>query len=402
MMPAPLSRAAKQGISWSSRRRGRIPSSVATRFASADWDCAEADPVFNLHPYPARFVRQLPLLALDLLKPTVGVIDPFCGSGTTLEASSMKGLRSAGVDLNPIACLISRVRVSSWRPEDEEIAARHAKDLVEGAKNVSDRVLEDLRSTIPRVDHWFEPWAQRLLAGATNYLNGLDPDDPWHDRLALSISSTVVRISRQDSDTRYAAVAKDLGENEGLGLLSAAVMRTASFLRSRSFGFMQEAVVLNRDARDLSPLKDERYDAAIFSPPYPNAYEYWLYHKYRMYWLQYDPIAVREDEIGARPHFFRATNPHTELDFAEQMRDVFYGLARVLRPASPVVIVVGDSVIHGRVIDNRDLLFDAASTHGFVPRAATLRTIRRSRSSFNMAHGQGRNAEHVLLLESPS
>ena len=43
------------------------------------------------------------------------------------------------------------------------------------------------------------------------------------------------------------------------------------------------------------------------SPPYPNAYEYWLYHKYRMYWLGMDPIAVRQQEIGARPHYFRST-----------------------------------------------------------------------------------------------
>jgi site-specific DNA-methyltransferase (cytosine-N4-specific) len=35
-----------------------------------------------------------------------------------------------------------------------------------------------------------------------------------------------------------------------------------------------------------------------------------LYHKYRMYWLGMDPIAVREHEIGARPHYFR-TKPKT-------------------------------------------------------------------------------------------
>jgi len=401
MTQAPLTRAVGQGISWSAPRRGRIPDSVADVFASLDWDCRDADPAFNLHPYPARFVLQLPRLALDVLKPALGVIDPFCGSGTTLEASAMAGLPSSGIDLNPIACLISRVRVSPWRPEDDDCADSHARGLVEAASNVSDRVLAEFGSTIPRVDHWFEPWAQRLLAGATDYLNRIDRDDAWHDRVALSISSTVVRISRQDSDTRYAAVDKGLGESDGLGLLSAAVMKTSTFLRSRPLERTENAVVLNRDARDLSPIADGSHDAAIFSPPYPNAYEYWLYHKYRMYWLKYDPIAVREDEIGARPHFFRASNPHTELDFAEQMRDVFVGLSRVLRSTSPVVIVVGDSVIHGRVIDNRELLFDAASACGFVPRAAALRTIRRSRSSFNMAHGQGRNVEHVLLLESP-
>ena len=42
-----------------------------------------------------------------------------------------------------------------------------------------------------------------------------------------------------------------------------------------------------------------RVGLVITSPPYPNAYEYWLYHKYRMYWLGLDPIAVKKQEIGA-------------------------------------------------------------------------------------------------------
>jgi site-specific DNA-methyltransferase (cytosine-N4-specific) len=307
-----------------------------------------------------------------------------------------------GVDLNPIACLMSRVRVSAWSVSDAEHAQWHAAELADAAKNVSDDVVERLRADIPRVDHWFESWAQRLLAGATEYQRTLDPNDPWRDRVALSISASVVKLSRQDSDTRYAAIDKGLDERAGLRVLRSAVERTAEYLSTRPPLKTNHVDVYERDARDLSPVAGESLDAAIFSPPYPNAYEYWLYHKYRMYWLQHDPIAVREAEIGARPHYFKARNPHTEDDFAQQMGNVFTELARILRRSSPVVIVVGDSVIRGRPVDNRDVLFDVGRTSGFEPRGATVRSIIRSRSSFNSAHGKGRNAEHVLLLESPA
>lgn len=263
-------------------------------------------------------------------------------------------------------------------------------------------MVDRLRRDIPNVDHWFEEWAQRLLAGATSYLASIPSGDPWHDRVALSISSTVVKLSRQDSDTRYAAVSKGMDERTGLSALRAAVGRTANYLAKRPALASTDTRVYERDARDLAPIADASLDAAIFSPPYPNAYEYWLYHKYRMYWLNHDPIAVRESEIGARPHYFKSKNPHTEDDFAEQMGDVFSELARVLRPQSPVVIVVGDSIIKGRHVDNRQLLFDVGRRLGFTPRGALLRAIARSRSSFNSAHGKGRNAEHILLLESPA
>lgn len=390
-----------RGIWWDASL-GRLPGSVVKNFVGADWSFAAANTRMNLHPYPARYVLDLPVQAIELLSPSLGVIDPFCGSGTTVEASARAGLPSVGVDLNPIACLMSRVRVSEWRDGDDREALRHATDLVDTAKNVSDQVVDRMRADIPNVDHWFEPWAQRVLAGGTAYLDTIPFDDPWHDRVALSISSTVVKLGRQDSDTRYAAVDKGMDERTGLNALRAAIERTADYLATRPALASMETRIYERDARDLTPIADASLDAAIFSPPYPNAYEYWLYHKYRMYWLNHDPIAVRESEIGARPHYFKSKNPHTEDDFAQQMGDVFSEIARVLRPQSPVVIVVGDSIIRGRHIDNRELLFDVGRHLGFIPRLALLRTIARSRSSFNSAHGKGRDAEHVLLLESPA
>src|SRR5690606_38028293 len=134
----------------------------------------------------------------------------------------------------------------------------------------------------------------------------------------------------------------------------------------------------------------------ITSPPYPNAYEYWLYHKYRMYWLGMDPIAVRSREIGARPHYFRK-NHQTEHDFEAQMAGVFSLLARVMLPGGYVCFVVGRSVIHGRVIDNQALLTRAAETHGFLRAGCVERSIMRTRKSFNPAHSTI-SREGILVL----
>ena len=72
-------------------------------------------------------------------------------------------------------------------------------------------------------------------------------------------------------------------------------------------------------AKDILAVRHDelpyKFGLVITSPPYPNAYEYWLYHKYRMYWLGEDPLAVRRAEIGARPHYFRR-NPEPQTTFA--------------------------------------------------------------------------------------
>ena len=351
-----------------------------------------------LHPYPARFIPEIPGQALDLLEVDGPVLDPFCGSGTTLAEAGRRGLPSVGVDLNPIACLISRVRTQAWSSGGAQVGLEHARQLREFAAAGGD--VAELGERIPRLSHWFDRWASEALAGAVDYLSTIT-DPRWHDRIATAISSAIVRISRQDSDTRYAAVSQSGDRKTAAVVLGQGVVQVCEWLAANSGPSLPPAEVECRDALDLGHLDADRFAAAIFSPPYPNAYEYWLYHKYRMYWLGFDPVAVRHAELGARPHYCKA-NGLTEVDFGRQMGDVFGHLARVLRPNAPAVIVVGDSVIGGRHVNNGELLVAAASNQGFTLDVWTERQIRRGRSSFNRAHSRGRKREHVLLLRAPS
>ena len=88
--------------------------------AGADWHFADAKTqtgVLSIHPYPAKFIPQIPRQLIEFLAdgPGVRVFDPFCGSGTTLVEAQAAGLPSIGVDLNPIATLIagSKTRLGS-------------------------------------------------------------------------------------------------------------------------------------------------------------------------------------------------------------------------------------------------------------------------------------------------
>ncbi len=376
---------------------------IARAFDDADWNLTTAAPSRGgeLHPYPARFIPAIPRQALEIVRPQGPVLDPFCGSGTTLLEARRRGLPAIGNDLNPIACLISRVRTSDWNPEDEGLAQLHAFALAEAVSRAGRERAEAAAGHIPRIDHWFDEWSQRSLVAATSYLNSVPKTDPWHDRIALAISACVVRLSRQESDTRYAAIDKPGDEELAANTLSRSVLKVSEWLRANAATGNPPATVVDGDARALESVDEATVCAAVFSPPYPNAYEYWLYHKYRMYWLGHDPISVRAEEIGARPHYCRP-NGLDETDFSDQMGSVFKELQRVLRPKSPVVVVLGDSVIGGRNIDNAELLTEAVASEGFDLIAHRQRDILRRRSSFNSSHTRGRRTEHVLLYRSPA
>jgi DNA modification methylase len=40
-----------------------------------------------------------------------GVLDPFCGSGTTLVAAKIKGVKATGIEINKVYCNIAIKRL---------------------------------------------------------------------------------------------------------------------------------------------------------------------------------------------------------------------------------------------------------------------------------------------------
>jgi hypothetical protein len=115
-----------------------------------------------------------------------------------------------------------------------------------------------------------------------------------------------------------------------------------------------------------------------------------------MWWLGYDPLSVKEREIGARAHFFK-TKHHTSENFVKQMRGTFRLIDATLIPSGHACFVVGRSKIHGQIIDNADLIERVATEFGFQLAFRTERTIAANRKSFNLSHANIKT-ESVLVL----
>jgi site-specific DNA-methyltransferase (cytosine-N4-specific) len=360
------------------------------RLSTVEWDFPQSDAsaLAGIHPYPAKFIPEIPDALLDALPlpPGTAVFDPFCGSGTTLVQAQARGIKSVGVDLNPIAVMISRVKTAP-------IASGIGRCLSE----VLERALNDQSPnipSIPRLDHWFDKPVQKALGALLSAIAGANP--AHREILRLATSSIIVRVSKQESDTRYAAVEKNLSSENVFNFFVRAVRRITSALEGRRYA-LAPATVLQADVLTLQPeMVDAPVGMVITSPPYPNAYEYWLYHKYRMWWLGFDPIAVRRSEIGARAHFFGG-NGHTADDFIVQMRYVLKQIEQILLPGGYCCFVIGRSLIHGRIVDNAAVIADIAMDLGFKQVFSAARTIPVNRKSFNLSHANIKT-EVVLVL----
>lgn len=359
-----------------------------------DWTFSRANTrygVHAIHPYPAKFIPQVPRHLIQALHPgdETAILDPFCGSGTTLVEASLAGHAAVGIDLSPLACLISKVKSTPLRVSLTAAAEQVVARAEPGSAQIPD---------IPRIEHWFSRDVQLALSALVKSIE-LELEEETRDALRIALSSIIVRVSRQESDTRYAAIDKQVTYDDvrELFLRSSARIHEALSETWSSLFPPPKPVLLNRNVLDEDlPALLPPVSLVVTSPPYPNAYEYWLYHKYRMYWLGMDPIEVRTHEIGARPKYFRK-NPETATDFERQMEVVFSNLRNSMIAGGHACFQIGNSRIHGEVVDSAALLVRAAGTAGFSPVVTLERSIPLSRKAFNPANSRIRD-EKILIL----
>src|ERR687896_2164216 len=82
-----------------------------------DWELEDADTRYythGYHRYSAKYIPQIPYrLISKFTKKNDLVLDNFMGSGTTLVESKVLGRNAIGIDVNPLACLISKVKTTT-------------------------------------------------------------------------------------------------------------------------------------------------------------------------------------------------------------------------------------------------------------------------------------------------
>jgi hypothetical protein len=371
----------------------RAATSVDASLRGRCWDFPDSkstrQSLHAIHPYPAKFIPEIPHALIAEFAPPDGslILDPFCGSGTSLVEAQRAGYDAVGVDLNPIACRISRVKTGPT-PGSLGLVASRCRDMAAATPG-------HVPCDIPNLSHWFQPQVSDAVSALKVAIQTEAPAD-CRDSLELALSSILVRVSNQDSDTRYAAVNKAVTRKQVLELFLEAAGRLEAALRGRP-AFSASVKVIESDILSVKPdAIGRRVGLVVTSPPYPNAYEYWLYHKYRMWWLGHDALRVKEREIGARAHFFGGGAKAG--DFEHQMAVVFRLLDKVCTEDATVCFVVGDSKIHGRIVDNAEALKMAASGSGFVAEGHVMRNMRASKKSFNLAHARIRQ-EHILVFK---
>ena len=121
--------------------------------------------VHGLHDYKGKFNPQIAKAILNIfdLKAGSRVLDPFCGSGTTLVECSHRGLSGFGTDINPLAVYLANAKLLALSTPTEQMrdVLKRLKASISRVKSWSVAMPENQRSTY--LGAWFTPPVIELL-----------------------------------------------------------------------------------------------------------------------------------------------------------------------------------------------------------------------------------------------
>lgn len=404
------------------------------------------EPGYRWLPYKEAFSPGLVRAIVDHWPGLAGVLlDMFAGSATSLLVAAERGLDSVGVELLPYAQWAARAVVRAHAADPAAI--RDAVSAAIGAPSA-----QDVSS-----QHWQVPaaaWAISEEVGAAVYAlaAALPPRDSSveADLAHLALVSVVESVSmavkdgtslrhrdrkRSGRTSRPGRKGQQLSASEVADAFAAAAHVIADDLVKMPGG--TESRVLLGDARRL-PLADATAGGAVFSPPYPNRYDYSAIYQLELAAGGFvrdgadlrrirksllrshleapapDPVLVLDDPAvlavlravaaaaeggpGERGRTLRML-----VGYFDDMCRVFAELARVLRPGASAACVVATQTFFGCPVPTDVMLGSIAARSGLVVEELWVlrhkRVAVQQRTRGGVTSGGGR--ESVLLLRRP-
>ena len=349
----------------------------------------------NIHPYPAKYIPQIPGSLLDYLciPPQSIVMDPFCGSGTTLLEAAIRGYNAIGTDSNPIATLISRTKCTLL----SDMQCKQVKQIIDCLDSFANA--DDPISTIPEFlnrDHWFQKNMQKELGYIKCLIDSIS-DPHVQDFLNTAFPAIIVKASNQESDTRWRAKNKDLPNGFAIAEYKKKLLDMLSRMNQLEKYPLGSVTVKTQDSRYVDFIQDGSVACAITSPPYMNSFDYYLYHKLRMYWLGYNHYEVQEKEIGSR-------NKHCDngrgIDvYVESIYQVVEQVYRKLKPQGYFCVVIGDSIYKDELIRMDDVYNEIAHRAGFVTKEVFSFDQRKYTRAFTPNLKTAEKKSHIMIFQ---
>ena len=370
----------------------------------------------GFHKYPAKFIPNIPRWAIDKYLGTKKgklVLDPFCGSGTTLVEGLLAGHNVIGIDIDPLSAMIAKVKTTPIDISQLEIICHWIAPEIEKQGREG-----TFKPACTNINHWFTADAINKLSLIRTLIDEIPErfrysrqNNDISDLLLICFSSIIRHVSNADNESQktYVSHTKVKEPEETISLF----LEQLNFFKERIAEFsvrvdpeLSKQVICSSSAEGLkTKLGGRTINLVVTSPPYIKAIDYIYNQMVELFWIgdlfdmqtQTKQNAKKEYYIGTK-HLpkrkyaeytpFRVTLGISKLDeklqeiyekdrknghkhayiafkYFNDMEKHFAGLASYLDLNTHYVVVVGDCSVSGVPFETAEFLVDIAERNGF-------------------------------------
>ncbi|MCP3161806.1 DNA methyltransferase [Myxococcus qinghaiensis] len=292
------------------------------------------------------------------------VLDPFCGSGTSLVEALLLERPCVGVDLNPLAVTLARAKTQPVEARDVLTRLRELASEYPGGA--------DMESVPEAVHTFFHPRTLAQLVYVKEQL-GDSPEDLFlrgallgimHGKFRKGGGTAYLSIDMPNTFSMSVGYVQKFVRKHGLKQPPVDVFhqlreRVVWLFRGGPIPESPRATILQGNATSLPVLLEtariSQVDAVVTSPPYLGVLRYGAFNWLRLWFLGFEPIAVD-----------RALDGTDSLDrYLSFMTSFLLSAGQVVKPSGAVALVIGDVVEYGNHLPLAERVWEEVS--GVVP-----------------------------------
>jgi hypothetical protein len=364
-----------------------------------------------LFRYPAKFHPPVAAYLIESFsKRGDKILDPFCGSGTLLVEGAIAGRQLVGVDVDPVATFVARVKSTPLKSARSRNELRNFLEQFPGMSLA--RRQEHWTPDIPNIEHWFEPHVLRQISALRweikNFLRNAQAREiaectflscirGWSNADPVPFSG--LEVTHYIKEKRKNGFFPDVRRQYATALAKtvASIDDYSRLVKSKSF----VPIVLNSDAEGFLRRTRQVFDCLVTSPPYLTAVDYYRRHTLEMFWhapkmdqaerlklkrlyigqyqvsssmidmaeaIDLDPRTERlalkiEDRNEQRGRAFR--------HYFSSMKEIFLAASYRVKKGGSIVVVIGNGRVGGDVIPTGKLLAQEFSPFATLTRVIT-------------------------------
>lgn len=390
----------------------------------------------GIHSYTAKLIPQMPRYLIEKYSEKNDyILDPFCGSGTTLLESKILNRNAFGIDLNPLSSLISEVKTNLI-----DI------DQTKKAINYIDSQLKKEKVGIPvdftNINYWFSTKAQSELSKIRFVIQKSKSKfgEDIFKFLQVCFSSIIRKSSYADNHMAKTYKSKRVVKQINNGWeptpilyfkesmhknlncmisLKEKIKSSDNFVRTFQGNAKSTSEILN-----INSIK--KIDLVVTSPPYINAQDYFRSYKLELWWLglltpkeviSLNKKAIGTENITGTEYKQKPTSEFDKLNkittkiweknekkghivnnYFLDMKHVFSELFTILDEEGKFCLVTGNNNVCEESIKTYELLGHIAQNIGFVPVELIRDEIKKRNLFTNRNHNGGVIKEEWITI----